>query len=432
MPSITTEICKRKVTQRTDIYDNKCRGFSVRLSPTAPAMFAFKYYDKALGKQVKLTLQHFDPINYTVDKARAEAYQLKAKAEAGVDLAQQKRVATTQRAKISGVTFEQIAKEYIDAISTLEKKADGELRPVKESWKNDEGYLKRPRAAWGAWVASEVTDDDVMALLFSIDSVSSRNRTRSVLHTMFKWAKQPPRKYVTSNPCSDLPKRDKEYSKDRALDRDEIKKLWIGLDHPDLPASRPVALALKLILCTMLRPGEVIVAERSFLKTVAKVQVIQLPLKAVKKRRAITQPLTGLALALIAEAKSKHNHDLLFIGRSHKTGDAVPMKRNTLSQALVGKKDKKGKVLRQGILDFLRMKKFTPHDLRRTAATLAGDAGFDDKTIGRCLDHAEEGAADVTGVYNRSAYIEPRRQVLAAVESQLLEILGDKALPLAA
>jgi integrase len=30
----------------------------------------------------------------------------------------------------------------------------------------------------------------------------------------------------------------------------------------------------------------------------------------------------------------------------------------------------------------------TPHDLRRTAATLAGDLGFDDAWIAKCLDHA--------------------------------------------
>jgi hypothetical protein len=33
---------------------------------------------------------------------------------------------------------------------------------------------------------------------------------------------------------------------------------------------------------------------------------------------------------------------------------------------------------------------FTPHDLRRTAATLAGDLGFDDAWIAKCLDHGDE------------------------------------------
>ena len=50
----------------------------------------------------------------------------------------------------------------------------------------------------------------------------------------------------------------------------------------------------------------------------------------------------------------------------------------------------------------------TPHDLRRTAATLAGDLGFDDAWIAKCLDHTasrkqEQIVPSVTGkVYNHS------------------------------
>jgi integrase len=41
------------------------------------------------------------------------------------------------------------------------------------------------------------------------------------------------------------------------------------------------------------------------------------------------------------------------------------------------------------------VKLFTPHDLRRTAAPLAGDLGFDDAAIAKCLDHAVSKKGDV-------------------------------------
>jgi hypothetical protein len=41
-----------------------------------------------------------------------------------------------------------------------------------------------------------------------------------------------------------------------------------------------------------------------------------------------------------------------------------------------------------GICALLGTKPFTPRDLRRTAATLAGDLGFSDAVIAKCLDHA--------------------------------------------
>jgi integrase len=58
---------------------------------------------------------------------------------------------------------------------------------------------------------------------------------------------------------------------------------------------------------------------------------------------------------------------------------------------------------------------FTPHDLRRTAATLAGDLGFDDAWIAKCLDHAaskkqEQTVPNVTGkVYNHSKRMKEKR-----------------------
>ncbi|MDN5001285.1 hypothetical protein ACFQZO_10360 [Bradyrhizobium sp. GCM10027634] len=78
----------------------------------------------------------------------------------------------------------------------------------------------------------------------------------------------------------------------------------------------------------------------------------------------------------------------------------------------------------------LGLKPFTPHDLRRTAATLAGDLGFDDAWIAKCLDHAASKKAEVvvptvTGkVYNHSKRMKEKRAVLDGVAAELLRIIG--------
>jgi integrase len=83
-----------------------------------------------------------------------------------------------------------------------------------------------------------------------------------------------------------------------------------------------------------------------------------------------------------------------------------PMNRKVMATALRGTKQS-GKVKTPGICALLGLKPFTPHDLRRTAATLAGDLGFDDARIAKCLDHAASKKQElivpsVTGkVYNR-------------------------------
>ena len=78
----------------------------------------------------------------------------------------------------------------------------------------------------------------------------------------------------------------------------------------------------------------------------------------------------------------------------------------------------------------LGLKPFTPHDLRRTAATLAGDLGFDDAWIAKCLDHAaskkqEQIVPCVTGkVYNHSKRMKEKRAVLDGVAAELRRISG--------
>ena len=79
------------------------------------------------------------------------------------------------------------------------------------------------------------------------------------------------------------------------------------------------------------------------------------------------------------------------------------------------------------------MNPFTPHDLRRTAATLAGDLGFDDAWIAKCLDHAaskkqEQIVPSVTGkVYNHSKRMKEKRAVLDGVAAELRRIIGEPA-----
>ena len=92
---------------------------------------------------------------------------------------------------------------------------------------------------------------------------------------------------------------------------------------------------------------------------------------------------------------------------------------------------KGGKVKTPGICVLLGLRPFRPHDLRRTAATLAGDLGFDDAWIAKCLDHAasrkqEETVPSVTGkVYNHSKRMREKRAVLDGVAAELRRIIGE-------
>jgi integrase len=338
-----------------------------------------------------------------------------------------------------GMTVDELIETRIAWMSTLEKKADGETRPRVETWENVASHLRRlvsPKL--GKKIAAEVTRNDVAELSNEIidgkvgmASVSNARHMRRAVSGMYSWAAEAGRDYVpaTCQPCLKLPKLPKEHARDRVLTSEEIRIFWRGLDRPDLPWDRRTRLALKFALTTMLRSAELLGAHHNELFDLDGANArFDVPLKRVKKRRVIQQPLSDLAVEIIKEALESDAQEYIFAGRF---GDA-PLERKAMATALRGTKNKDGTVRTPGICALLGLQPFTPHDLRRTAATLAGDLGFSDAWIAKCLDHNvvkdEHGARvpSVTGrVYNLSKRMQQKRKVLDAVAVELRAIAGE-------
>jgi len=304
------------------------------------------------------------------------------------------------------------------------------MLPRLESWRNAVVGLREARETFGNRAISEVAARDVAKLLRAIvdrGRLGMARKVRATLYAVFKFAGEPDREYVTGNPCSNLAKMDPHEAKTRFLKAAEIRTLWHGLDDPKVPCSRRVTLALKLILCTGLRPTEVLTA------TVSQIDRFTpedggdgLPAYAVsryviKKRQPIIQPLSSLALEIIAE--------LTALGTPN--GKLFPsIDVNVLGKALRGTNAlKRGKWMRgprQGIWDWLGLKPFTAHDLRRTAATHLELAGVTLPAIAQMLDHkkrAGEGVSASTLVYARGQKNE-RRATLDRLDGILREIVG--------
>jgi integrase len=149
------------------------------------------------------------------------------------------------------------------------------------------------------------------------------------------------------------------------------------------------------------------------------------PAKRVKKRRVIQQPLSDLAVEIIKEALTSDDQAFVFESPVYK---GQPIHRAALGTALRGRPDKG----MPGICELLGLKKFTAHDLRRSSATLAGELGFSEAAIAKCLDHAVtrddgEKINRVTGIYNQSKRMQQKRAVLDGVATELRRIIGEPA-----
>jgi integrase len=68
------------------------------------------------------------------------------------------------------------------------------------------------------------------------------------------------------------------------------------------------------------------------------------------------------------------------------------------------------------------MKRWTPHDLRRTAATILDREGYSLEQIGALLAHTRKG---VTAVYARWDKFDLRREMAMVIEQSLHETLND-------
>jgi integrase len=386
---LTDRMCEKRVAKRTKIYDRKVSGLYVSITTAGVATFSFKFTDPATGKQRTGWLGVYNPETFAVEHARAKVYALKGTGAAV--LAETFRDRKVQQAK-KGTTVDEIIEERIEWMKTPVKKRDGEMRPRLESWENVASHLWRflsPRL--GKKIASEVTKNDIATLSndivagrHGVPSVANARHMRRAASGLFNWAAEAGRDYVTASPCVNLPKLDDEHPRDRVLTEHEIKTLWHGLDREDMPWDRKTRLAVKFALTTMLRSSELLGIHRDELNVDNDTPSVDIPAKRVKKRRVINQPLSGLALEIINEAMG--NYDFAFVGRY---GDA-PLARNAMASALRGtKKLVKGvKVTRTpGICELLGLAPFTPHDLRRTAATMCGELGLPEADISLCLDH---------------------------------------------
>jgi integrase len=428
---LTDRHCEKRVAKRIKIYDRKCPGLYVSVIPSGAATFNFKFTDPNTGKQRSKWLGAYNPEIFTVENARTAVYALKTRIGNGENIAESLRQHKAQRAT-RGKTVDEIIEERIEWMKTPVRKADGEMRPRIESWENVARHLWRfvsPRL--GKKAASEVTKHDIATLSNDIvagrhggkASVSNARHMRRAASGLFNWAAEAGRDYVTASPCVNLPKLDEEHPRDRVLTEDEIRIFWHGLDRDDLPWDRKTRLAIKFALTTMLRSGEMLPIHRDELNI--ENGTVDIPARRVKKRRVIALPLSDLALEIIKEAMG--NYEYAFTGRF---GDA-PLSRQAMSGALTGtKKLVKGvKVTRTpGICALLGLEPFTPHDLRRTAATMCGELGLSESGISACLDH-QANKDEKAAASDHPQGLQPRHAGPGSEEARGARCMGYRAAP---
>jgi integrase len=426
MPVFITDKHLKAGETRQTYSDSEQKGFVLRTTPNGVFTFYYQYLNKKTGKRDWELIGQYP--EWTVARARKEAARLAGLVAGDKDI-RQIRLQNRALDRALGVTFQQLHDEYIDYCKEPVLRKWGTV-PRKETWRGMKYALKRPLEWWGNKAASDITSADVKKLYDSFvreGHPAQANNVRGQLATLFVWAMHDDRKYVTASPCTKQLEDDKAVERadiedGRVLDADELRKFWFGLDDPDCPGTRLSKLALKLSLVTLLRTGECVKIPREGVLPLT----VTIPLHAVKSRRSkkarpVVQPLNSLAREILGEVFSigDAHRDYAFPGSDRRKGKH--MTQHALGRLLArNTADSNGTM---GICEYLCLEDVTPHDLRRTGATILEQLGYSDAEIGKVMTHktADKDAAPVT----RERYLVPKKIVAREIVDPRVKALDD-------
>ena len=259
-----------------------------------------------------------------------------------------------------------------------------------KSWKQADTLVRRyliPR--WGKLQAADISRADVKAAMTAIDAPVLANQVLGAASAIFSWAIR--EELLKDNPCRQVD-RHKTSSRERVLSDNEIPKFWAAFDDAGLLQGT----ALKLILLTGQRPGEV----------------------SCMRREHIVDgwwTLPGSPVAGLGWPGTKN-------GQSHRVWLVKPV------QELLAELDDDGQLFpRLGKLDEamrdicteLGVERATPHDLRRSHGTTITALGFGRDAMNRVQNHKEGG---IGSVYDRHQYAEENKRIMEAVAARILSL----------
>jgi integrase len=376
--------------QRYEVWETNGKGFGIRVAPTGRKSFIFLY--KFQGTSRRLTFGSYPEISLAnAHAAHANSRQL---LERGADPASVEQDAKEESRRSPSVR--RLVEEYIEKYA----------KPRKRSWKEDERILNKdvlPR--WGKKKAQDITRRDIILLLDEIverGALIQANRTLAAIRKMYSFAIG--RGILDSSPCVAIPAPSKENRRDRVLNEGEIKTFWERLDTAKMKKS--TSLSLKLQLITAQRKGEVAGAEWKDFDL--KKGLWTIPAEKAKNGFPHRVPLSPLAIKILTELKEITGQSKWLLP-SPREGQHIA--ETSVDHAV------------RINADHFSIDHFTPHDLRRTAASMMTASGIQRLTVSKILNHVETG---VTAVYDRHSYDKEKRQALETWERKLKSILTGK------
>jgi integrase len=368
-------------------WDNDVPGLGLRLREGGSRTLIFQY--KVGDRQRRMNLGAVSAVNF--EKARKAARNLYHRVKLGEDPASDKTDAKVRLAETLGATI----KLYL----TRQK---SRLKP--RSLVEVERHLLVHLRPLHSLPLAKVERRTIASRLSEIEQASgnrTRNSVRATLHAMYAWAIQ--EGMAEFNPVTGT-SRAPETSRDRVLSTNELRVIWNALPNDHFGS------IIKLLALTGARASEIAALRWDEIHD----NMIVLPAERTKNSRSHVIPLSEPARSIINAQPQRISGDgktreLVFgFGEGAFAGWGKCRERlNERIMAAAGKP----------------LPHWTPHDLRRTAATMMAECGVQPHVIEAVLNHVSGHRAGIAGVYNRAHYEREKAIALDLWADRLMAIV---------
>jgi integrase len=438
---------RNRPRERHEVPIDGHQGLYAWVYPSGVVVFVYRYTPPSGGNRKKMRLGEYGNSGITL----AEAFDLHRDAqrelEKGLDPIEERdrrdRAAEDARRERSGAdTVASVVEQFVHRKLRAERWDVQESTWVRDAKTNTKARKRPDEAAallgyaypdkppgkrkdkrrnvptvlseFGEKKARDITRRDLVAFL---DGIVDRcapvtaNRVYSLLKQMFAWAAA--KDIIPSYPMLGMerPGGDEKPRK-RVLTEDEIRAFWSKLDTAEM--AEPTKLALKLLLVTAQRRGEVTGAKWSEFDIDGKTWTIPVArLKSSHSRRETIEPhvvpLSHLAIELLEKLKRLTGGGVYLL-----PAWANKKKANSYSERVLSR------AVRENAKHF-GIPHFTPHDLRRTAASFMTKRKIPRLHVEKVLNHS---TGDIAEVYDRHDYLAEKREALERWSAHLTQFLA--------
>lgn len=450
---------------RVEVSDSRSSGLVLRITAKGDRSWSFRFRDLD-GRTQRVTIGHYPEVGLAAARAKAEEHRARV-AQAGSTIGDRKaarlaaeRLQAEREAALAAAEADRVAAERATAdiqARAWETLAEQYLlrhaKPKKRSAGEDERMLKlHVTPKWAGRDFRTIKRSDCIQLIDGVADTGKdalANRLCPLLSKMFKFAVD--RGMLDASPAVALPRVAPNVVRDRVLTGDEIALLWAATDD-DVAFSPLMRLALRLILVTGVRPGEVAGMHEGELIDFddAGRATWFIPAERMKAKKPHAVPLTPMAQEIIKEAIDITNQ--LGTRRAAVSGgEALPAGRRhvfTSPRGTPGAKAIDAHALAHAMARFGRMMAKsaderspawmtgrgratwctdlpTPHDLRRTAATGMRGLSISIADVQAVIGHARQ---DVLGRhYDRYDAMPEKRHALTRWAAELKRIIAGRA-----